>query len=144
MCAWSPSTVIVAGQKVPAPEGRSALRAFRRGHHRSGAQRPKPRRTVSPVRTLSRAAGAVATSILGAVLVAAGIVMLVTPGPGLLTIAAGLALLARTFPWARHLLDRGRRIIHARLDRRSTQKIEHLDPARTRDTQPPLADHDVA
>jgi uncharacterized protein (TIGR02611 family) len=38
-------------------------------------------------------------------LLLAGIVMLVFPGPGLVTIAAGLAILAREFQWARTLLD---------------------------------------
>lgn len=32
--------------------------------------------------------------------------MVVLPGPGWLTIAAGLALLADEFPWARRELDR--------------------------------------
>lgn len=35
----------------------------------------------------------------------AGIVMLAVPGPGLLTIAAGLAILASEFSWARRALD---------------------------------------
>jgi uncharacterized protein (TIGR02611 family) len=34
-----------------------------------------------------------------------GIVMLALPGPGWLTIAAGLAILAGEFRWARRLLD---------------------------------------
>lgn len=38
-------------------------------------------------------------------LLAAGVVMLVLPGPGWLTIVAGLALLARDFEWARTALD---------------------------------------
>jgi len=42
----------------------------------------------------------------GFVLLAAGIAMLALPGPGWLTIAAGLALLASEFAWARNLLDR--------------------------------------
>jgi len=41
------------------------------------------------------------TTVLGAVLLAAGIVMLVTPGPGILTIAAAIALLSRHHGWAR-------------------------------------------
>ena len=42
----------------------------------------------------------------GWLLLAAGIVMLVTPGPGLLTIAAGLAVLGRHYRWARRLRER--------------------------------------
>ena len=39
-------------------------------------------------------------------LLAAGVAMLALPGPGWLTIAAGLALLASEFEWARNLLNR--------------------------------------
>ena len=35
-----------------------------------------------------------------------GVIMLVAPGPGWLTIALGLAMLATEFVWARRLLDR--------------------------------------
>jgi len=43
--------------------------------------------------------------LMGFTLLAAGIIMLVTPGPGWLTIALGLALLAAEFVWARRLLN---------------------------------------
>lgn len=42
---------------------------------------------------------------LGFGLIAAGLVMLVVPGPGIVTIASGLAVLARDFKWARSTLD---------------------------------------
>ena len=42
----------------------------------------------------------------GFLLLAAGIAMIALPGPGWLTIAAGLAILAGEFLWARRLLDR--------------------------------------
>ena len=42
----------------------------------------------------------------GFLLLAAGIAMIALPGPGWLTIAAGLAILAGEFIWARKLLDR--------------------------------------
>lgn len=41
----------------------------------------------------------------GTFLVLIGVVLLVLPGPGILTIAAGLALLATEFTWARVVLD---------------------------------------
>lgn len=44
----------------------------------------------------------------GSFLVVAGLVMWVLPGPGLLTIAAGLVVLGRDFPWAARLLERVR------------------------------------
>jgi uncharacterized protein (TIGR02611 family) len=43
--------------------------------------------------------------VAGFTLLATGIVMVALPGPGWLTIAAGLALLAGEFAWARRLLD---------------------------------------
>lgn len=44
--------------------------------------------------------------VVGLTLLLAGIVMLITPGPGLLVIVAGLSLLAAEFVWARRLLDK--------------------------------------
>ena len=44
--------------------------------------------------------------VIGGVLVLAGTLMLVLPGPGLLVIFVGLALLATEFAWARRALDR--------------------------------------
>lgn len=55
---------------------------------------------VSPRRVL--------VSVGGGLVLAAGAAMLVLPGPGLVVIAAGLALLATEFVWARRLLDRVR------------------------------------
>jgi uncharacterized protein (TIGR02611 family) len=48
----------------------------------------------------------VAKVIAGFVLLLAGIAMLALPGPGWLTIVAGLALLAAEYAWARRALDR--------------------------------------
>jgi len=44
--------------------------------------------------------------LLGFTLLALGVVMIVTPGPGWLTILLGLGVLAAEFVWARRLLDR--------------------------------------
>ena len=44
--------------------------------------------------------------VVGFTLLALGGIALVLPGPGWLTIALGLALLASEFVWARRLLDR--------------------------------------
>ena len=42
-------------------------------------------------------------SVLGGLLVLLGLVMMVTPGPGLLAIAGGVAILATEFMWAKEL-----------------------------------------
>ncbi len=44
--------------------------------------------------------------IAGFTLLAAGVVMLVIPGPGILAILLGLGLLAAEFVWARRLMER--------------------------------------
>jgi hypothetical protein len=48
----------------------------------------------------------IATITTGTTLTLLGAAMMVLPGPGILTVAAGLAVLARELPWARRLLDR--------------------------------------
>lgn len=47
--------------------------------------------------------------LAGFTLLLAGVIMLVTPGPGMLTILLGLGLLAVEFVWARRLIDRIKR-----------------------------------
>ena len=59
-------------------------------------------RTVEQVRRVFRI-------VAGFTLLAAGAIMLVTPGPGWLTIFLGLGLLAAEFVWARRLMDRIKR-----------------------------------
>jgi uncharacterized protein (TIGR02611 family) len=44
--------------------------------------------------------------VVGWVIVAAGVAMLVLPGPGLAVILAGLSVLAVEFAWARRLRDK--------------------------------------
>lgn len=44
--------------------------------------------------------------VFGFTLLAAGVIMIVTPGPGWLVIALALGVLAAEFVWAQRLLDR--------------------------------------
>jgi uncharacterized protein (TIGR02611 family) len=53
-----------------------------------------------------RHARRVVVAVVGFTLVLAGIAMIVTPGPGWLTILLGLSVLAVEFVWARRLLKR--------------------------------------
>jgi uncharacterized protein (TIGR02611 family) len=46
--------------------------------------------------------------VIGLALVAGGVALLVLPGPGLLVIIAGLAVLATEFAWAETMLDRAK------------------------------------
>lgn len=45
---------------------------------------------------------------LGGLIVALGVALLVLPGPGALVIVAGLAVLAKEYPWAKRRLDKVR------------------------------------
>jgi uncharacterized protein (TIGR02611 family) len=47
--------------------------------------------------------------IAGFTLLLAGVIMLVTPGPGIAAILLGLGLLAAEFVWARRLMNRIKR-----------------------------------
>jgi hypothetical protein len=49
----------------------------------------------------------VAVNVGGGLLVLAGLVMLIAPGPGLLVTAAGLCVLGRRHSWARRMLVLG-------------------------------------
>jgi hypothetical protein len=53
----------------------------------------------------SRNVKTVAVAVLGGLLTLAGIALLVLPGPGFVLVAAGLAVLATQFEWARKPLD---------------------------------------
>ena len=46
----------------------------------------------------------VGVTVAGPLVILAGVAMLVLPGPGLVSIAAGFALLALEYRWARHAL----------------------------------------
>jgi uncharacterized protein (TIGR02611 family) len=65
----------------------------------------------------------VVVTIVGLFLVAIGIVMIFTPGQGILAIIAGLALLATEYHWARRLLHRAR----ANLDQ-ARERARAMDP----------------
>jgi uncharacterized protein (TIGR02611 family) len=58
---------------------------------------------------VGRSGKRVAVTTVGFALIAIGLVLLVVPGPGLLAIAAGLAVLATQYAWARRILDAARR-----------------------------------
>ena len=47
----------------------------------------------------------VAVGIAGFSVLAAGLALIVLPGPAIVVIPLGLAILAKEFPWARSLLD---------------------------------------
>ena len=62
------------------------------------------------LRFMVRSSKRIAVSVVGGVLVAAGLVMLVLPGPGLLVIVLGFAVLGTEYAWAAAALERSKRM----------------------------------
>lgn len=58
-----------------------------------------------------RYARRLAVALVGGTIVLVGVVMLVTPGPAMVFIPAGLAILALEFAWARRLIKRSRKTV---------------------------------
>lgn len=58
---------------------------------------------------IGRSGKRIGVTVLGFGLLIGGIVMLVIPGPGILVIIAGLAVLATEYAWARRALDETKR-----------------------------------
>jgi tellurite resistance protein TerC len=60
----------------------------------------------------------VGVAVVGFSVLAVGVALIVLPGPAILVIPLGLAILAKEFPWAQRLLDRakalGRRLVGGR------------------------------
>lgn len=77
------------------------------GYHPIMAQAPK-RELQGPravVRFIARSGKRIGVTLLGFLLLLAGLVMMVTPGPGIAGIIAGLAVLASEYAWAERMLD---------------------------------------
>jgi uncharacterized protein (TIGR02611 family) len=60
------------------------------------------------VRFIGRSGKRIAVTVVGFAVLIAGIVLMVTPGPGVLVIVAGLAILASEWAWAERALDRAK------------------------------------
>lgn len=58
---------------------------------------------------MARSSKRIAVSIVGGVFVAAGVAMIVLPGPGLLVIVIGFAILGTEYAWAAAALKRTKR-----------------------------------
>lgn len=84
---------------------------------------------------LKRAARWIAVSTVGSILVIAGIAMLFIPGPGLLVLVAGFAVLSIEFLWAQRLRERTvRRLRDIRPARSVGPDDASTTPASSRDS----------
>ncbi len=70
---------------------------------------------------------------VGSTLLVAGVLMMVLPGPGLVTILAGLTLLATEFHWARRVKRRVVVWVRKRTKRRKSQTQEPRDSRESMD-----------
>ncbi|HKE97350.1 MAG TPA: PGPGW domain-containing protein [Actinomycetes bacterium] len=84
---------------------------------------------------VKRHARRLAVTVAGAVVIFVGALLLVLPGPGLLVIVAGLAILATEYRWARRLLARARETTRRTIDRARARPS-----GRQRVTPPPGSD----
>ncbi len=75
-----------------------------------------------------KAARRIVVGVVGATVLLIGVVMLVTPGPALVVIPIGLAILSIEFTWARAWLRRLRESISSRNTNRLNSRAEqHRD-----------------
>jgi uncharacterized protein (TIGR02611 family) len=81
------------------------------------------------LRVIWRSSKRAAVFVVGVALVGVGLVMFVTPGPGIVLVVAGLAVLATEFAWAEHLLDKAK--TSAAKAGQSAQKLPGVSRAAT-------------
>ena len=63
------------------------------------------------LRFVARSSKRIAVSVVGGALVLAGIAMIVLPGPGILVVAIGFAVLGTEYAWAAAALERTKRTV---------------------------------
>ena len=63
---------------------------------------------IAFLHVVARQSMRLSVAALGFIVLAVGVVLLVTPGPGLLVIIAGLAILAHEFEWAATALGKAK------------------------------------
>ncbi len=79
---------------------------------------------MNPVKDSYKLAKRIAIAVLGVSVLAIGIVMIITPGPALILIPAGLAILSLEFSWARFWLKRLRESISSRNMQKHGERVE--------------------
>lgn len=71
------------------------------------AMAPRP---ADVVRFIARSSKRIAISVIGGVFVVGGLAMLVLPGPGILVVAIGFAILGTEYAWAAAALERTKQL----------------------------------
>lgn len=85
---------------------------------------------------IGRSSKRIAVSVVGAAVVLAGLAMFVLPGPGILVVALGFAILATEYVWAATALERMKKVAERggqmakgtlrKVTRRKPQDPDHL------------------
>lgn len=101
------------------PEEREAV--AQEGGHAHPLRRLHARMHANPVTGLMTK---VVVTCLGLTVMAAGLVMMVTPGPGIVGILLGLVILSTEWDWADRWVDRARAYAHE-----TAERARQLDPA---------------
>jgi uncharacterized protein (TIGR02611 family) len=89
----------------------------------------RPGRLHTPmqwVRFIARSGKRILVLLAGCCVLGAGVAMLALPGPGLLVIIVGLAILATEFAWAERMLDRAAGSAHAASTKVSSNRRSRL------------------
>lgn len=84
------------------------------------------------LRFISRSGRRIGVTILGFLVLIAGGIMMVTPGPGTVAIIAGLAILATEYTWAEIMLDK----VKAKA-KQAGSAVRDRTRRRKRDQEPP-------
>jgi hypothetical protein len=79
------------------------------------------------IRFIWRSSKRAVVFVVGVALLVVGLIMFVTPGPGIVLVVLGLAVLATEFAWAEHLLDQAKR--QAEKAGQASQKIPGVSRA---------------
>ena len=87
------------------------------------------------IRFIGRSSKRIAVTVVGFALVAAGLAMFVLPGPGILVVAVGFAVLGTEYAWAAAALERTKR--HAERAGRIAKGAARSASGRVRRRRPP-------
>lgn len=87
---------------------------------------------MDPIKETYKVAKRIVVTVVGLSILVIGIVMIIAPGPALVLIPVGLAILGLEFAWARHWLKRLRQGISSRNlqnhgDRAENHRRRHMD-----------------
>lgn len=87
---------------------------------------------MDPIKKTYKVAKRIVVAVIGLSVLVIGIVMIVAPGPALILIPVGLAILGLEFAWARHWLKRLRQGISSRNiqnhgERAENHRRRHMD-----------------